>query len=179
MSKKVLIISTSLRSNSNSYILSKSFAQGAENSGNNVELITLKDKKISFCTGCLSCQKTKTCIIKDDAVEIAQKMKNADVLVFATPIYYYEMSGQMKVMLDRANPLYSSDYSFTDVYMLSTAADNSKDTDIRALNGLEGWIACFSRARLAGKLFAGGVDSPGEIENSPVLKKAYEMGSKV
>ena len=50
-------------------------------------------------------------------------MLTADVIVFATPIYYYEMSGQMKVLLDRANPLYESDYQFRDVYLLATAAD--------------------------------------------------------
>lgn len=106
-------------------------------------------------------------------------MKQADVLVFATPIYYYELSGQMKTMLDRANPLYFIDYAFRDVYLLTTAADQDDMTPERAVNGLEGWISCFEKAGLAGTLFAGGVDAAGEIEGNPVLEKAYEMGRQV
>lgn len=89
--KKVLIVSTSLRKNSNSQSLAKEFERGTEDAGNKAEFISLTDKNIGFCRGCLSCQKTQKCIIKDDAVEIAEKVKSADVLVFATPIYYYEM----------------------------------------------------------------------------------------
>lgn len=67
-------------------------------------------KNIRFCKGCLACQKTQHCVINDDAPAIVAKMHDADVIVFATPIYYYEMCGQLKTLLDRANPLYSSDY---------------------------------------------------------------------
>lgn len=77
-------------------------------------------------------------------------MMVADVLVFATPIYYYEMCGQMKTMLDRANPLYGSDYRFRDIYMLSAAAEDEESVPQRAENGLQGWIECFPKARLAG-----------------------------
>lgn len=106
-------------------------------------------------------------------------MHDADVLIFATPIYYYEMSGQLKTMLDRANPLYGSDYKFQDVYMLSTAAEEEAGTDFRAVQGLEGWIACFERARLAGTVFAGGVNDPGQIEGHPAIEQALAMGRNV
>lgn len=105
MSKQVLIISTSLRKNSNSEALADAFAKGAQSAGNHVEQVTLRDKALAFCKGCLACQTTGNCVIKDDAVSITEKMCSADVIVFATPIYYYEMSGQMKTLLDRANPL--------------------------------------------------------------------------
>lgn len=95
---KVLVISTSLRAKSNSDILTEKLIEGAKASGHDVEHISLKGKSIGFCIGCLSCQKTQKCVIKDDAVEIAEKVKNADTIVFATPIYYYEMSGQMKTL---------------------------------------------------------------------------------
>ena len=179
MSKKVLIISTSLRKNSNSDMLANAFLQGAENSGNLVEIIRLADKKIGFCKGCLACQKTQKCVIRDDANAIAEKMRTADVIVFATPIYYYEMSGQMKTLLDRANPLFTADYSFRDVYLLTTAADTENGTDVRAINGLEGWIECFPKARLAGTVSAGGVNGIGEIEGHEALNKAYEMGKSI
>lgn len=179
MSKKVLIISTSFRKNGNSDRLAKAFSQGAENSGNTVEMIRLADQTIGFCRGCLACQKTQKCVIRDDANTIAEKMRTADVIVFATPIYYYEMSGQMKTLLDRANPLYSTDYSFREIFLLTTAADTEEGTDARAINGLEGWIACFPKARLAGTVFAGGVNGIGEIEGHEALNKAYEMGKSI
>lgn len=179
MNKKVLVISTSLRNNSNSEALADSFAKGAEEAGNQVERISLRDKKISFCKGCLACLKAGKCIIRDDALEVAEKMHDAEVIAFATPIYYYEMSGQMKTMLDRANSLYGSDYHFGDIYLLSAAAEDKEDVDQRAVSGLEGWIACFERARLSGTVFAGGVDGTGEIEGHPALESAYEMGKAV
>ena len=120
----VLVISTSLRAKSNSDILTERLIAGAKDAGHTVEHISLKGKKIRFCIGCLACQKTQTCVQRDDAVEIAEKVKNADTLVFSTPIYYYEMSGQMKTLLDRMNPLYSSDYKFRKGYMLSVATEN-------------------------------------------------------
>lgn len=88
MSKKVLVISTSPRKNSNSDALAKEFARGAKEAGNLVEEISLIGKTINFCKGCLACTKTLRCVMHDDADAIAQKMLAADVLVFATPVYY-------------------------------------------------------------------------------------------
>ena len=116
--KKILVISTSLRHDSNSDALAEAFAKGAAEAGNEVESITLK-----VCTGCLACQKTQKCVIADDAPAIVDKMYAADVIAFATPIYYYGMSGQLKTLLDRANPLYTTDYHFRDIYFLSSAAE--------------------------------------------------------
>lgn len=174
--KKILIISSSLRKNSNSEKLALSFAEGAKSASHEVEFVSLRDKKIEFCRGCLACQKTTRCVIHDDADLITQKMLTSDILVFATPIYYYEMSGQLKTVLDRANPLYPSDYAFREIYMLATAAEEGEEVFTRALNGLEGWIECFENAKLAGKIFAGGVTGAGEIENNLVLKKSFELG---
>ena len=179
MGKHVLVISTSLRNNSNSEALADAFMNGAKEAGNQVEKISLRDKTIGFCKGCLACLKAGHCVISDDAVEIARKMHDADVIAFATPIYYYEMSGQMKTMLDRANSLYGSDYAFQDIYLLSAAAENEKGVDRRAVAGLEGWIACFGRAKLAGTVFAGGVDAAGEIAGHPGIEQAYEAGKAV
>ncbi len=179
MSKKVLVISTSLRAKSNSETLADAFADGAKAAGNKVEKISLKNKSIAFCKGCLACQSLHSCIIKDDAVHLAEQMKTADVIVFATPIYYYEMSGQMKTLLDRVNALYTSDYAFRDIYFLSSAAEDARDVDERAIHGLEGWIACFEKVHLAGTIFAGGVSNAGEMEGHPSVKKAYDMGASI
>ena len=169
--KKVLIISSSLRNGSNSEQLAVSFADGAKSAENEVEVISLRDKKISFCTGCLACQKTQRCFMHDDADAIREKMLYADVLVFATPIYYYEMSGILKTLLDRANPLYSSNYRFRKVY--------EKHVPERAFSGIEGWVDCFEKAKLVGTLFCGGVNDSGKIKDNPKLKEACEMGRNI
>ena len=179
MSKKVLIVSSSLRKGGNSEMLAKEFEKGALEAGNEVEIVSLRDKSIGFCRGCLACLKLGKCVIGDDAVEIAEKIKNADVLVFATPVYYYSVSGQLKTMLDRANPLYDSDYRFTDVYLLAVAAENEKTTVEGAEKALQGWIDCFERAKLSGVIFAGGVNDVGDIAGHKGLTEAYKAGKNV
>lgn len=175
--KTVLIISTSPRKGGNSDILADEFAKGAKEAGHEVEKICLYDKTINFCKGCLACQKTQHCVIHDDADMIARKMKDADVLVFATPIYYYEMCGQMKTMLDRSNPLFPSDYAFRDVYLLASAADGEESAMDGAVKGLEGWVACFEKAHLKGVVRGVGADGTGAIQRVPAaLKAAYDMG---
>ena len=96
---------------------------GASEAGNEVTLISPTGKDIHFCTGCLACQKTGKCVIHDDMNDMQEIVRTSDVLVFATPIYYYEMSGQMKTFLDRLNPLYIAACQFKDVYLLASAAD--------------------------------------------------------
>lgn len=179
MSKKVLVISTSPRKGGNSDALADQFIRGAQEAGNQVEKISLYEKTIGFCRGCLICQSTQHCVIHDDANTIVQAMLSADVIVWATPIYYYGMSGQMKTMLDRSNPLFSADYQFRDIYLLAAAAENEKHTVQGAVTGLQGWIDCFERARLAGTVFAGGVTSVGEIQGHSALTQAYQMGKHV
>lgn len=177
--KNVLIISTSFRKGGNSESLAEEFARGAQESGNKVEKVYLRDKNIGFCKGCLACVNTNRCVIKDDAAEIVEKMLAADVIVFATPIYYYEMSGQMKTLLDRGNPMYSADYAFRDIYLLTSAAEDEENVPKRAVSGLEGWIECFPKARLAGTVFEGGVNAMGDIQGHSSLKLAYDMGKTV
>ena len=180
MSKKILILSTSPRKNSNSDALAEQFAKGAQQAGHEVEKISLIGKDIQFCRGCLACQKTKRCVIHDDADKIVQeKMLHADVLVFATPIYYYEMSGQMKTLLDRANPLYSCDYAFREVYLIAAAAEDGDEVWSRAASGLEGWIACFPKARLAGVVFGGNATGVGTIQGNPAMQKAFDAGKAI
>lgn len=182
MGKRILVISTSLRKGSNSDLLTDEFIRGASEMGHTVEKVSLKDKTIQFCKGCLVCQSKKDghCVIHDDADAIVQDMRKADVLVFATPIYYYEMSGQMKTLLDRANPLFPLDYAFRSVYLLAASAEEEPSAMDGAVQGLEGWISCFEQSRLAGVLRGIGADDAGSIRNRPeLLREAYEMGRMV
>ena len=177
--KNVLIVSASPRRNSNSEALARAFAKGAQEAGHQAELISLRGKTVNFCRGCFVCQEKLRCVIRDDADAICQKALNADVLVFATPIYYYEMSGQLKTLLDRLNPLFPSDYAFRDVYLLTAAAEDEEHVPQRAVSGLEGWVECFERARLAGTVFMGGVTAAGENPAHAAIEQAYQMGKNI
>lgn len=180
MTKNVLIISTSFRRGGNSEILADEFMRGASDAGHQVKKISLYDKTINFCKGCLACQKTEKCIIKDDANDIVEQMKQSDVIVFATPIYYYEMCGQMKTLLDRSNPLFPSNYQFRDIYLLTSAADTSESAMDGAIKGLEGWIECFGKTKLKGVIKGVGATDVGDIKSSPkILADAYNMGKNI
>lgn len=177
MAKKVLIISTSLRGGSNSDILAKECEKGAKEAGHDVEYISLKGKDIRFCIGCLACQSKGSCVLKDDVADIMEKVMEAEIIVYATPIYYYEMSGQMKTLLDRLNPLYPTDYKFRDIYMIATAAEDEENTFEKAYNGLQGWVDCFEKATLKGIVTGGGINDAGDAVNHvEIMKKAYELG---
>ena len=97
-----------------------------------------------------------------------------------TPIYYYEMSGQMKTLLDRGNPLFVSDYKFREVYLLCSAAEDEDFVPQRAKSGLEGWVECFPKAKLAGMVFGGGVTETGEMAaHHTKLDEAYALGAQI
>ena len=177
--KKVTVISTSLRRGSNSDMLADQFAAGAKAAGNQVEKISLAGKDIQFCKGCLACQKLGRCVIQDDVNDIMAKVMESDVICWATPIYYYEMSGQMKTLIDRMNAMYSQEYKFRDVYLLTTAAEKDAATPTRAQTGLTGWIDCYPQSHLAGTLFCGGVGAAREIDGNPKLQEAYQLGNGI
>ena len=180
MSKRILVLSTSPRIGGNSETLADVFIKGAEEAGHETKKICLYDKKIEFCKGCLGCQTTGKCILRDDAERIIAQMKAMDVLVFATPIYFYEMSGQMKTLLDRTNPLFPAEYEFRGIYLLATSADEEESSMEAAVKGLEGWISCFEKSRLAGVVRGTGADKKGAIEEcGEALSAAYEMGRNV
>ena len=178
MSKKVLVIGTSFRKDGNSNRLAQEFAKGAKDSGNEVQVEYLYDKKINFCKGCLACQKTGKCVIKDDMAEILPKMQQADVICFASPVYFYDMCGQLKTFLDRTNPLFPAEYNFKDIYFLLTAADTEQTASEGPLKGLQGWIDCFENAGLKGVVCGLGAEKPGDVKSMPAMNEAYMLGKQ-
>uniref|UniRef100_UPI003FEF9F9E flavodoxin family protein n=1 Tax=Catenibacterium mitsuokai TaxID=100886 RepID=UPI003FEF9F9E len=94
-------------------------------------------------------------------------------------VYYYEMSGQMKTLIDRLNPMYSKDYRFRDVYLLATAAEEGDEVFEKVITGLNGWIDCFEKTSIKGTVLCGGVSSGGDISSNDKLKEAYNLGSHV
>lgn len=125
--KKVLVISSSPRRMGNSDLLADAFIEGAREAGHTVEKINLHDKKIGFCKGCLGCQKTQHCILRDDMDDILPRMQQAEVIAFASPVYFYSLCGQLKTLLDRTNPLFAGDYAFRDIYLLASCRYGRKD----------------------------------------------------
>ena len=119
-------------------------------------------------------------MIQDDANAIVERMRQADVIVFATPIYFYEMCGQMKTLLDRSNPIFPTDYAFRDIYLVATSADGDRRSMDGAIKGLQGWVNCFGFARLAGVIYGVGVDKYGDIQSMPdLLEQARTMGRTI
>jgi len=177
--KKIIIVTSSPKKDGNSETLAKAFAEGAKAAGNDVKFIAVRDVNLKFCTGCMFCQSHDKCVLGDGMNELYKDFENADVLVFATPVYYYSVSGQLKTFLDRLNPLYPRANKFKEVYLLATSAE----ADDAAMNGcvsdIQGWIDCFEGVRLAGVLRGTGVNEKGEINGTDFPKKAYQMGKTV
>ena len=160
--------------------MAREVERGVLEAGNEVEFVSLAGREIGFCRGCLACQKTGSCVIRDGMGALIRKVREADAIVFATPIYYYEMSGQMKVFLDRCNPLYISDYKFRSVCLITASAEEGDDVAERAARGLQGWIECFPKASFGGLLSSGGVTGPNEaVDREELMAAAREFGRQV
>lgn len=179
MGKNVIVINSTERVNGNSEVLVKRFIKGAEEN-NNVEIINLRELNYGFCKGCLACQNTGICIIDDDIQNVISKVKNADVLAFATPVYYYAMSGQLKTFLDRMNPLYIADYKFKDIYLFTSCADESSSAMNVIIDEVKGWAECFDGVKLKESLCGISSTNIGDIKNqTEILEKAFEIGKNI
>lgn len=179
MSKNIVIISSSPRKGGNSDTMADAFLMGAIEAGNAVEKINIRDMELKFCIGCLSCQRTGKCVLRDDMNELYDTVQHADVLVFATPVYYYGMTGQLKTFLDRLNPLFSKDNSFKDVYVLMSAAEEEDSAMDGTINGVQCWIDCFDGVAIKDVLRGKGLTDPRDIDKTNFRRQAYEMGKSV
>jgi multimeric flavodoxin WrbA len=178
MSKKVLILSASPRKGGNSDLLCDQFVRGAQEAGNQAEKIFLRNKKINYCTGCGACQSNGgKCVQKDDMAEVLDKMIAADVIVMATPVYFYTMNGQMKTMIDRTVARYT-EISNKEMYFIVTAADTRKQAMERTVEGFRGFTSCLNGAREKGIIYGTGAWKVGDIKGSKAMTQAYEMGQK-
>jgi multimeric flavodoxin WrbA len=176
MSKKVLVLSASPRKGGNSDLLCDQFMLGVEEAGNPTEKIFLRDKKINYCTGCGTCYNiVKSCPQEDDMAEVLEKMIAADVIVMATPVYFYTMNGQMKTLIDRTCSRYT-EIKDKDFYFIATAADDSKQAMERTLEGFRGFTSCLEGAKEKGIIYGTGAWNMGDIKGHPAMKQAYEMG---
>lgn len=178
--KKVLILSSSPRKGGNSDVLCDEFLKGALQAGNQAEKIFLKDKKINYCTGCGYCNEIAQsgCAQKDDALEIVQKMIDSDVIVMATPVYFYTMCGQLKTLIDRCCSMYTK-ITNKEFYFILTAADTDKALMERTVEEFRGFLYCLEGAEEKGVIYGTGVWQKGEVLNTNLPKIAFETGQKV
>ncbi len=178
MSKKVLIISASPRKGGNSDLLCDQFILGAKEAGHNVEKIFLRNYKINYCLGCGVCNTKHVCVQKDDMKALLDKMVDADVVVLATPVYFYTMDAQLKTFIDRCVPRYT-EISDKDVYFIVSAADTDKKNLAPTIEGLRGFTRdCLEGTKEKGIIHGTGAWQIGEVKELPIYKKAYEMGKK-
>lgn len=179
MSKKVLVISSSPRCSGNSDLLCDEFIKGALEAGNSAEKVILKDKNINYCIGCGKCFREKgSCSQSDDMTEIKEKMIKTDVIVMATPVYFYTMAAQMKTFIDRTCAFYTM-INNKEFYFIVTAADIDNDATERTLEGFRGFTICLDDPKEKGIIYGTGAWNIGDIKNSKAMKEAYEMGRSI
>jgi multimeric flavodoxin WrbA len=184
-SKKILIILGSPRKNGNSTILAKQLAEGVKASNSEPELIYLQDLKIAPCTACDACLKNsdKKCTINDDMQKLYPKIKAADAIVFASPIYWFNISAQMKLFIDRSYAIQENGkYAFSDkdigIILTYGDVDVFKSGAINALRSFED-ICKFVNAKIIGTIYGTG-EKAGDIKNNKeLLNEAFELGKKL
>lgn len=174
--KNILIISASPRKDGNSDLLCDEFIKGAKEAGHNTEKIRLSEHKIGYCLGCGACNNTHLCVQKDNMKEILDKMVEADVIVLATPVYFYTMDAQLKTLIDRTVPRYT-EISNKEFYFITTAADTDKSMLEKTVEGLRGFTEdCLESPIEKGVIYATGVWQKGEVNSTEFMKQAYKMG---
>lgn len=174
MAKKVLVIVSSPRKGGNSELLCDRFISGAEEAGHHVEKICLRGKKIAPCIACEACLNNGgVCVQKDDMGEILEKLIAADVIVLSTPVYYYSICAQLKIMIDRTlaggSRLKSKEF-----YFIATAADGAHAMEC-TMNDMQGFVNCVPGSVVKGKVY-GSAFHVGEIQGRPAMEEAYALG---
>lgn len=181
MSKKIIILNGSPRKNGNTSELIKSFAKGAEEMGNIVTEFFLNDMNIHGCLGCFGGGKNhdSPCVQKDDMLKIYPDYKAADIVVLASPLYYWTISGQLKTTFDRLFAVAECDKDY----------QNPKKESILLMaaegNGFEESVYWYDRLmshlqwKSLGKVLCGGVMDIGDIKGRKELVEAYELGKSL
>ena len=179
MSKKVLILQGSPRKNGNCDILCEQFAKGAKEVGHQVEIVRVAEKKIGYCMACNACKVNGgACVQKDDMAELRDKMAACDVLVLASPVYYYSISAQIKTVIDRCYVKYD-DFAGKEMYYILTSAVKDAEKQMRSVECFRGFRDCIDGAVEKGIIHGVGVWEKGDVKAAAAMDEAYEMGKTV
>lgn len=151
--------------------------KGALEAGNEVQKIRVAEKNIGYCRACYAC-KAGTCILNDDMAEILQKMIDADVIVLASPVYFYSIDAQLKALIDRTVARWL-EVKNKEFYYIVTAADEDRAAAETTLACFRGYADCVTDAKEMGVIYGMGVYNKGEVRNTKAMRDAYEIGLKV
>lgn len=174
-----MILSGSPRKGGNSDILCDEFAQGAQEAGNEVEKIRVASNNIHPCSACYYCRDHGgACVYKDDMAAILQKMIDADVLVLASPVYFYSIDAQLKAVIDRTVARWL-EVKNKEFYYIVTMADEPRQSADTTLACFRGYAECVEGAVEKGVIIGSGVYEPGNVKNTPAMEQAYKMGKNV
>lgn len=181
--REILVLVGSPRINGNSDMLADAFIEGAQNAGHSVTKIYAAAHKVNGCLGCNKCWSDGThCVQKDDMVKIYPAFEKASVLVFATPLYYYSWSAQIKSVLDRtftyASPDRKAKMAIRECALL-VAAETRDIADLDGLIGSYRISARFCRWKDRGILVATGVYEKGAVKARNWLEQARKMGMEI
>jgi multimeric flavodoxin WrbA len=179
MGKNIVILSGSPRKGGNTDLLAAAFIEGAEAAGHNVQLFRVADMNIGGCLGCGHCFEEKgVCVQKDDMPPVLETLRKADVLVLASPIYYWNVTAQLKLAIDRMYPLISVKAKIQRAAMLLTCGNKSDDVNEGAVFMLSRLCRAYSWDN-AGTVTAAGLHEKGEIAGCAELDMARALGKGV
>ncbi len=179
MGKNIIMLSGSPRKGGNTDMLAAAFIEGAESAGHNVTLFRTADLKIGGCLGCGHCFENKgICVQKDDMPPILDMLRKSDVLVLASPIYYWSLTAQLKLAIDRMYPLIRVKAPIQRVAMLLTCGNKSEDVNEGAVFLLNRLCDAYGWEN-AGVVTATGLHGKGEIAGRPELDEARALGREI
>ena len=175
----ILILSGSPRKGGNTELLVEAFVKGASQK-HHVDVVSVHDYKVNPCMGCNACFKNESnsCVQKDDMPLIYEKMAVADMLVIASPVYFYGLSAQLKAVIDRFhNPIRDTYHIKKTALLLVGAASLPELFD----GILAQYQLCLNFFKLedAGRVLVSGVKDKGDIRNADALHEAFHLGSNV
>ena len=175
----ILILSGSPRKGGNTDLLVEAFVKGASQK-HHVEVVSIRDYKVNPCMGCNACFKNKDniCVQKDDMQTIYEKMSQADMLVIASPVYFYGLSAQLKAVIDRChNPIRDTFKIKKTAILLVGAATLPELFD----SILAQYQLCLNFFKLedAGRVLARGAKDKGDIKNIDALNEAFRLGQSI
>jgi multimeric flavodoxin WrbA len=183
--KKVLVLLGSPRKKGNSAILADKIAKGAKSAGARVETLFIHGMKISPCKSCYACQKpnSKGCLIKDDMQTVYKKLREADAWIIASPVYWFTVSAQTKLWMDRCFALLphaAEVFADKRIAIAMSYGDNDpfKSGCVNALRTFQDAYG-YVQACIVGMVYGSAMDA-GEIEkNEALMKEAEELGAQL
>lgn len=176
---KIVIFVGSVRRGGNTQLLAEAFAEGAKQE-NDVEIISVADYKVNPCIGCNTCfqREGNTCFQQDDMKEIYPKLAEADIIVAASPVYFYGISAQLKAVIDRLHTPMRSGFKVKKLALLLVAAA-SLPAVFDSIKMQYQLILDFFKLEDGGTVVVRGVKEKGDIAGSPALQEAFELGRKI